>query len=265
MIIIDSHCHIYPDRVAEKATGSISGFYNGSSVRYGGSLGSLLKAGEDAGVGRFVVQSVAISPAHVETINRFMARAMKESGGRLTALGALHPDGKDIEGDIKLIKELGLKGVKLHADIQKIAINDPRCYKIYEILEGGLPVLLHTGDSRFNYSNPDNLIPVLKDFPKLAVVGAHFGGWSVWEEAAEKLTRFEGLYFDTSSTFGFKGVEFVKKLLPKYNPDRVLFGSDFPMWDLKAEIDAFLSLGLTDKQLNKIFYENCARVYGIDV
>ena len=261
--IIDSHCHIYPDKVAEKASGSISAFYGGEPVRYNGSLGSLLTAGKTAGIDRFIVQSVATTPNHAESINRFIAEKVNESGGKLIGLGTLHPDSKNIAAEIKHIKELGLKGVKLHADIQRIAINDPRCYKIYEILEGGLPVLLHTGDSRYNYSNPDNLIPVLKDFKNLTVVGAHFGGWSVWEEAARKLARFENLYVDTSSTFGFKGIDFTKEILSKHDKDRVLFGSDYPMWDANAEIEAILSLGLSDGQLEKIFSKNCARVYGL--
>ncbi|MCL2751492.1 MAG: amidohydrolase family protein, partial [Firmicutes bacterium] len=162
-------------------------------------------------------------------------------------------------------KSLGLKGAKLHADFQGIAIDDPRCYKIYEILESeNLPALLHTGDARFNFSNPDNLVPVLRAFKKLTVVGAHFGGWSVWKEAAGKLAGFENLYVDTSSTFGCTSVEFVGKLLSKYDADRVMFGVDYPMWNPGDELDSLFSLKLSDEHMRKILGGNCARVYGIE-
>ena len=261
--IIDSHCHIYPDKIAVKASQNISEFYDGMQIQYDGTLECLIKHGTQAGVDHFVVQAVATAPAQITSINQFVAETVNASNNRITGLGALHPDSENIEEDIRLIKSLGLKGVKLHADIQQIAIDDPRCYKIYEILEGNLPILMHTGDSRYNYSNPENLIPVLETFKNLTVIGAHFGGWSVWEEAADKLTKYENLYVDTSSTFGFAGIDFVKKLLPKYNLDRILFGTDYPTWDFESELAALFSLNLSDENLRGILAENCARVYGI--
>ena len=262
--IIDSHCHIYPEKIAVRATQSISDFYDGMPIHSDGSLRRLREHGTENGVDRFVVQSVASSPARVTAINYFIADAISASGGRLIGLGALHPDSLDIEGDIALIKQLGLKGVKLHADIQKIAINDPRCFKIYEQLEGKLPILMHTGDSRYRYSNPDNIAPVLKAFKNLTVIGAHFGGWSVWEEAVKKLSGFENLYVDTSSTFGFTDLGFFNNVLSKYDSSRILFGSDYPTWNIGSELDALFSLGLSAETLRNILYGNCVRVYGLE-
>ena len=51
---------------------------------------------------------------------------------------------------------LGLLVVKLHPDIQAFKIDDYRCLKIYELCEEkGLPILMHTGDNRYDYSNPN--------------------------------------------------------------------------------------------------------------
>lgn len=260
--IIDTHCHIYPDKIAEKAAQSTADFYH-MSKNNDGTLGRLVELSKAAGVDHIVVQSVATAPKQVESINRYVAGVAAESDGYITGLGTLHPDSGDIAGDIALVRRLGLKGVKLHADIQKIAIDDPRCYKIYEQLEDVLPVLMHTGDKRFDYSNPDRLLPVLKAFPHLTVIGAHFAGWSVWEEAADKLSGFDNLYVDTSSTFGFTGVGFVAKLLPRYNIDRILFGVDYPMWSPKEEIDAMLQLNLTSDKYEKIFRKNASDLYNI--
>lgn len=44
--------------------------------------------------------------------------------------------------------ELGLKGVKLHPDMQGFALNDPKAMKLYELVGGRVPFLLHTGDPR---------------------------------------------------------------------------------------------------------------------
>lgn len=261
-IIIDTHCHIYPDKIALKASKNMSDFY---SIRcnYDGTLSKLIELERAAGIDHTVVQSVATAPGQVSGINRFLAETVAASGGKFTALGALHPLSADIESDLRLIKELGLKGIKLHADIQQIAINDRRCYKIYEQCEGVLPILMHTGDSRYNYSNPDNMLPVLQDFKNLTVIGAHFGGWSCWEEAAKKLSRFDNFYVDTSSTLGFTNAEFVRKCINSYNIDRIMFGVDYPVWEPAVEIQALLSLNLSQLHYDKIFYQNAALVYGI--
>ncbi|MCL2062131.1 MAG: amidohydrolase family protein [Firmicutes bacterium] len=261
--IIDAHCHIYPDKIAAAASNSISDFYDGAPVRYNGSLSQLFNAGVGAGADGFVVHSVAVSPQKSSPINRFIAQTVQEGKGLFTGLGALHPDSNTLESDIQEIIDLGLHGVKLHADIQQIAINDPRCFKIYEIIQGRLPVLLHTGDFRYAYSNPENVLPVLKAFKNLTVVGAHFGGWSVWEEAAQKLSSFENFYVDTSSTFGFADKGLVEMLLNKYSANRILFGTDYPMWSLAQELDYLFSLNLSAEKLEKILYLNAVRVYGI--
>ncbi|MBR0514646.1 MAG: amidohydrolase family protein [Clostridia bacterium] len=57
--------------------------------------------------------------------------------------------------------------------------------RIFALCEAaGLPVLVHTGDQRFDCSNPNRIVNVLRTFPKLKFVGAHFGGWSMWDDAA---------------------------------------------------------------------------------
>lgn len=98
--------------------------------------------------------------------------------------------------------ELGLHGVKLHPDMQRFALNDPKAMKLYELVGGRVPFLLHTGDYRFSFSNPEQLKPVLEAFPETTFVGAHMGGYTIWKEAARALAgRYDNLYVDISSTF----------------------------------------------------------------
>ena len=61
---------------------------------------------------------MATVPNQVRFINEFLSQTVAESGGRMLGFGTLHPDSKDIEGDIKHIMELGLHGIKLHPDFQ---------------------------------------------------------------------------------------------------------------------------------------------------
>ncbi len=196
--VIDAHCHIYPDKIAVKAAGATDKFY--SVHGFGdGTLGMLMDEGKKAGTDMFIVQSVATTPRQVSSINNFIANEVAANDGILTGLGTLHPDSDDIERDVEEILSLGLHGVKLHPDIQGFKIDDYRCLKIYEQCEKKhLPILMHTGDSRYDNSNPNRLLPILEIYTGLTVIGAHFGGWSIWEEASKKLSGTKNHSVDCS-------------------------------------------------------------------
>lgn len=261
--VIDAHCHIYPDKIASRAVAGTDGFYGiDSSCR--GTVDDLIEVGDNVGIDGYIVQSVATTPHQVESINRFIAESVSRSGGRFTGFGTMHPDSEDIDGDIKHLMELGLKGVKLHPDIQHFKIDDYRCLKIYEKCEElGLPILMHTGDHRYDFSNPNRMLPVMEIYTGLTVIGAHLGGWSVWEEAAEKLSGLPNFYVDCSSSLYALSADKAKSIIRTYGADKVLFGTDYPMWEPKKELERLFALGLTEEEYRKILSENAAGLLGI--
>ncbi len=262
--IIDSHCHIYPDKIADKAVEAIGQFYN-LDMYYDGRYSTLLDFGSKIGVKHYVIFSVATTPSQIHSINTYIADTVKQSDGLMTGLGALHPDSEDIEGDIAEIVSFGLKGVKMHPDFQKFNIDDKKCYKIYEMCQQyKLPVLLHTGDSRYDYSNPKRMKTVLDDFPDLIVIGAHFGGWSCWREAAETLSKYKNFYVDCSSSFDWLSADESRKIVRDYGADHVLFATDFPMWNHESELKHFMAMNLTDEENKLILYKNAIKLFGID-
>ncbi len=260
--IIDAHCHIYPDKIAQKASDSTGAFYD-IQMHMDGKTATLLEHGSKAGIDHFIVQSVATTPKQVSSINHFIAASVAESNGRFTGLGTLHPDSEDIESDVNEVIELGLKGVKLHPDIQRFKLDDYRMLKIYELCEGRLPLLVHTGDNRFDYSNPNRIVPILDIYKNLTFIGAHFGGWSIWEEATKKLKGYNNFYVDCSSSLYAISTETAGKLIREYGVNRVLFGTDYPMWDPTEEVERFLKIDLTEEERQDIFYNNAARLFNI--
>ena len=261
--IIDCHCHIYPEKIAEKAVQGIGDFYH-TDMCYDGKLSTLLVENEKYGITHSLIFSVATKPSQVKSINEFIAKNVSLAPDKFTGLGTLHPDSDDIKGDVEHLIELGLRGVKIHPDVQGIKINDERCYKIYELCRGRLPVLFHTGDKRYDMSNPDNLLPVLKDFPDLTVIGAHFGGYSVWDDAMKKFKGFNNLYVDCSSAMPFLDEPKRKELVKFYGADHIIFGTDFPMWDIGEELKRFEQLGLTDEEKELVLYKNACKLFKIN-
>ncbi len=267
--IIDSHCHIFPNKIAEKATKSTDIFYGMTDAGiktsdYIGNVSTLINQCESSGVEKCLVTSVATTPHHAQSINAFISYEVSLYPDRFIGFGSLHPESETLEEDLTHLIELGLKGVKLHPDIQNFKVDDPKVLKIFELCESNkLPVLLHTGDCRFDNSNPNRVATVLEKFPNLTIIGAHFGGWSVWEEAAEKLSKYKNFYVDTCSSFYELKKETAKKLIDTYGANRVIFGTDFPMWKQKDELEYLFDLGLSEKELEDILHNNILKVLKI--
>ena len=262
--IIDSHAHIYPEKIAERAILGTDNFYGVCSSEHGTGA-ELLEKSEQYSVDRFVVRSVATTAKQVKSINEFIACEVEKSAGKFIGLGTLYPDSPDIVSDYNHLIELGLHGVKLHPDIQNFRVDDPRCKKIYELCEADdTPILMHTGDSRYDNSNPNRLCPILDYFRGLRIIGAHLGGYSIWDEAKDKLVGYDNLYVDCSSTFPFIPLDKAREIILAYGAERVLWGTDYPMWPPARELETFFSLGLDEEQMRMILSENSMRVFNFN-
>lgn len=260
MRIINFHTHIYPDAIAQKATESVGKFYTLDMNRVG-TASHLIEDCKKAGIDKCVIHSVATAPKQVESINNFVASTCKEHK-EFYGFGTIHPDYENPFEEIERIESLGLKGIKIHPDTQKFNIDDERMFKIYDALSGRLPILIHCGDYRYTYSHPERLARILDMFPGLTVIGAHFGGWSLHDLALEYLID-RNCYMDVSSSFFLTGMKRAEELIKIYGAERILFGTDFPMWDAKEELDKFMTMNLTEEEKELILYKNAEKILKI--
>ena len=260
MEIIDAHAHIYPDKIAQKATEAIGRFYDIHMEIPDGTAELLTKDGKRAGVSRFVVHSVATTAHQVRSINDFIfheCEAHPEFIGFIT----LHPEmtESEINHEIDLAIERGMHGIKLHPDFQHFYIDEERAWKFYRAAAGRLPILFHVGDDRFPESRPQRLVCMAKKFPEATFIAAHFGGYRCWGEAK----RYKGLsnvYFDTSSSLMFISPEEAREIIDMLGADRFFFGTDFPMWDARGELDRFMKIPMTEKEREAILAGNLKRL-----
>lgn len=251
--IVDLHSHIYPDKIAEKAVKAIGNFYD-LPMEGKGTMNDMLLSGKKAGIKYFLVSSAATTPNQVTAINNFIV-SLSAPDYQLFRFGTIHPGFENPTTEIKRIKSLGIQGIKLHPDFQEFNIDDPSMYPIYELLEGDLPVLFHIGDPHKDYSNPARLARVLDMFPGLTAIAAHLGGYQQWDEAGNVLIG-RNIYIDTSSSLMFLRPEQAVRIIREHGTDKVLFGSDYPMWSHGLELQRFLSLGLSCEENKKILSAN---------
>jgi len=259
-VIIDFHTHIFPDKLAEKAAQSIAGFYGNAPMKQCGTVAELLERQKESGIDRFVVFSAAVHPSKVQHINNFIAKSVSENSC-FSGFGTLHADMDAPEAEIERIIKLNLKGVKIHPDMQGFNLDDDKMMNIYAALEGRLPVIFHCGDFRFDNSHPRRLLRVLKDFPALTVIAAHFGGWLIYDIALEYLKN-ETCYLDISSTFQLTGLKRGEELIRLYGARRLLFASDFPMWNPADCVNDFNKIDLTAEERDLILYKNALDILG---
>lgn len=262
MEIFDFHAHIYPEKIASRAVEGVGEFYK-IGMTCDGTAESLIKDGESAGITHFLVHSVATTTHHVPVINNFIVSEC-EKHPQFFGFGTMHQDFEEKEAEVERISEMGLHGIKIHPDTQEFNIDDERMFPLYDILQSkNMPVLIHCGDYRYDFSHPRRVRKILHEFPKLTVIGAHFGGWSVWDLALEYL-RNERCMVDVSSSLMMCGLERGKELIRIYGKERVLFGSDFPMWSPSHELEQFLKMGLTDEENEYILCKNAKRLLGLE-
>jgi len=260
MHIIDFHAHIYPDKIANKASRTISEFY-GAPMAFQGLVSELLESGSRIGVERYVVHSTATRAEQVVSINDYIIGEVKKEKSFI-GFGTMHPGFEDAEGELSRIKKAGIRGVKLHPDFQKFEADTDAMDGIYELIAAaGLPVLIHAGDRRFDFSGPRRIAKVLEKHPTLKLVAAHFGGYTEWDEAFELLAG-KDLWFDTSSSFWKLPKADALNMIAKHGTERFLFGSDFPMWDHEGELERFMALGLDDRSNEAILSLNAAALLG---
>ena len=259
--IIDAHCHIYPQKIAAKAVTAIGEFY-GIKMGEDGTSESLIREGQTIGVERYVVHSTATTVHQVRSINEYIYSEMQlhpEFIGFMT----LHNEmaSEDIEAEVELALSRGMKGVKLHPDFQKFNIDDAE--NIYEVTKGRLPILLHMGDRRYDYSAPERLRKMAEKYPDQVFIGAHFGGYSVWDKVG-CLKDLPNVYFDTSSSLYFLDKQRAADLIHEFGHERYFFGTDFPMWRHEEEFARFLALPLTEEEREDVLFNNAARVLGVN-
>jgi predicted TIM-barrel fold metal-dependent hydrolase len=266
--VADAHAHIYKEKIAAKASRATGSFYDWEMYSEDATAEGLIRIeGAGMGVDRFLVFSVATTVPQVESINRFIAEECA-AHAEFIGLGTAHQDVEDFGALVAQVQELGLAGIKLHPDIQRFNLDDSKMMPLYRrAAEAGLVMLFHVGDERYDYSAPERLARVLDAVPDLRVHAAHFGCCRIWERRPLVLAEYAqggaNIVFDTSSMLEWATVPKVRELIGELDADRIMWGTDFPMWNPRVEFDRLMEFGFPPEQTQAILYDNFGRFYRI--
>lgn len=265
-MVIDFHTHIFPDKIAGKSIEILEKEGN-IKAHTDGTLTGLLDSMKENGIDLSVVMPVVTKPQQFDSVNSFAAQINGKRG--VISFGGIHPDIEDFRDKLKIIKELGLSGIKLHPDYQKTFVDDPKMIRIINYAsELELIVLLHAGlDIGLPnpiHCTPERTIHMLEQLerPDAKLVLAHIGGYQLWDEVEEYLVG-RSLWFDISFSLGKIPDDQLMRIIQNHGADRILFASDSP-WDEQGETyERFMRLELTEEERERILYKNALDLLGL--
>jgi len=210
----------------------------------------VLKQAEQAGIDQSVI--FPINNITYEKANEEIAGYVRQYPNRLIGFAKHDPKGE--AGKIwalltREVRELGLKGLKLHA------VPTPEILET--VAELRIPILMHpprVGDS----------LEVVRTHPQINFILAHLGSFASreWKEhllAIDAAKSLPNLHLDPSAVVFFLYLERAAQELPA---EKLLFGSDAPLVDARVELAKIRLLKLPQDKEEKILGGNIRRLLG---
>ncbi|MBU0482684.1 MAG: amidohydrolase family protein [Proteobacteria bacterium] len=262
MKIIDFHAHAFPDKVAETAVPALAARGKVTPC-LDGRIDSLLRSMDTSGVDKSVLCSIATRPGQFDSILAWSKEIRSE---KLIPFPSFHPENPKALENIRIIRDEGFKGVKLHPYYQDFKIDEERMFPFYEeITASGLILVMHTGYDigfpREDIAGPSRIRRVIERFPDLKMIATHMGAWEMWDEVG-KLLLGKNIYIDISFSLQYLEHEAARKMIQAHPADRVLFGTDSP-WACQDEVAEMLrELNLGRELEEKIFCGNALKLLG---
>lgn len=257
-MIIDAHVHLYPPEVNRDPVGWGAAHTethwamlctrrrrDGRGVQAFPTVDELLHTMDTAGIARAVLLGWYWQwPENCTAQNRFYAECVRAHPDRLSAFATLHPAaGRDATlAEVRQAREEGLIGLgELSPHSQGYDVADPVWGEVLELAaELRLPVNLHVSDHESGHY-PGKVDTPLRDFlwlartfPRTTFILAHWGGrLPLHDEEAEDSMN---VFYDTAASPLLYDATIWRRFLEVVPPERVLFGSDYPL-NLYPKID----------------------------
>jgi hypothetical protein len=233
---IDIHTHAFHPKIADKVLAQLKDHYHISPTGTG-TVEDLLPRLKKAGIDRAVVHSAATKPDQVIPANNW-AIFMQENYPELFSFGTIHPAYAAWEKELDRLENKGIKGLKIHPDFQGFSMTDKRLAPIYEAIGTRFVIMLHVGDTtppEKNASSPQKVAELIRNFPSLTVIAAHFGGYHHWEYVCDHLAG-KNVFLDTSSSLFTIPQDLLESIFNNHPRERIFFGSDYPLFNPADEL-----------------------------
>ena len=186
---------------------------------------------------------------------------------------SVHPADKQAALDeLDRVAKLGAKEVKLHPNTQNFDVSDPDVGTVVEKCGELNLVVLFDSYKPWDASEMGKFLLLAVQHPKAKIVLAHMG-FSHFREAVSfelirRLGMADNVWFDISAIAPtYAGSPVQPELvwtMRKVGINRILFGSDWPVYTPDEAVKAARSLGLTTDEQKQIFHDNATQLLGLE-
>lgn len=216
---------------------------------------------EAAGVDRAVVFPLGMPGGVYREANDLIAEEVAQSQGRLVGYCRVNPNFGPEATAAELARcfgELGLRGVKLHPEIEFFDPNDRQLMEpVYEAARAHrVPIIFHTGMS--SKAAPAVIAELARDYPDVPVILGHMGVSEYAKQAISAAYSCDNIFLETS-VVGW--LPLLTEAFRKVGPSKILYGSDhpynpFPMEISKLTDTVATALGLDTPTLQAVLSGN---------
>jgi predicted TIM-barrel fold metal-dependent hydrolase len=283
-LIVDAHTHVFSDRVlqdrqryAERDTWF--GHLHPPGSRYLASPGRLVRTMDSSGVRQAWALSFGWADQGLcKAENDCVLDAARRFPERIVPFCSVQPGaGSAAVAEIERVARLGCRGIgELFPDGQGFALDDARLLgPVLEACAARRLVLLVHGSEPLGRSyagkgrsTPDRLLALAQVCaevaPTLPVVFAHLGGGLPFYETMPEVQRLAPrLYYDTAAA-AYLYSPTALSLVAAVAPERLLFGSDYPVIGMERMLTYARSAGLDPQTEGAILGGNAARLLAAD-
>jgi predicted TIM-barrel fold metal-dependent hydrolase len=278
--VIDSHVHVFPPHFVSSRDRFLARdrwfeLLDTNPRAVLATTESLIETMDRAGVSHAVLCGF---PWHDSGLcrehNAYMAESAALHPGRMSWLGIVQPQDVHCESDAIWCLEHGAAGLgEFNADAQGFVWHELSGIDgLFQMCaELDRPVLLHASEAvGHSYpgkgtATPDRLLPFLERHPTLRVIAAHWGGGLPFFELMPEVAVAAAnvVYDSAASTYLYRPRVF-RSVIDVVGPERVLFGSDFPVLRMERFVQHVMQLDwANDAERDAVMFKNAERILGI--
>jgi predicted TIM-barrel fold metal-dependent hydrolase len=249
---IDAHTHLFaPGQIAGRESIALGDrtfreMYGDSAAKMA-TARELLAALDEAELEAAVVAGFAFSTEdNLIEQNEYLLASGRTSGGRILPFATVNPALPGWERVARHAIAGGARGFgELRPHNQGWEPEGCEAERLYGIAgDAGMVLLWHCSETvghpypgKAGGITGDELIRVASRFPGLTMIAGHLGaGASFYLQMPEVRSAIDSVYFDTAAASLLYDDESVARLVDLAGPERVLFGSDYPLLSPRRQI-----------------------------
>lgn len=276
-MIIDCHTHIFPPQVREtreaffQKDAGFAAIYGEARAKMAG-VEELIASMDDSGVDRSVVCGFPWSdPDRCARHNEYLFESASRYPDRLIVFVTLPVKNQEASLlELERSAERGAEGVgEIGFYDREMTCADLETMRpVLKIMEEErIPLLLHVNET-IGHPYPGKgktdlrrFYELILAFPKLPVVLAHWGGGLPFYELMPEVAKAMGsVCYDTAASPFLYAKEAYRIVCDLVGPDKILFGSDYPLLSPKRYFRDIEDSGLGEGDRKKMLGLNVARL-----